>query len=140
MEFHVPQFIDFEDKVIGPFTWKQFLFLLGGGGTGYAAYVIIHFFPFNLLVGLAFAGLGLTLAFYPKEKFGRPFAEVLESAVKYYFRGKLYTWKKAPKAPSAAQPFNTLHKRAPLLSVPGVSHGKLSNASWSLEVGKRSEN
>lgn len=31
LQFPVPQFIDVEDKLIGPFSLKQFLFLLPGG-------------------------------------------------------------------------------------------------------------
>lgn len=31
LQFPVPQFIDIEDKLIGPFSLKQFLFLLPGG-------------------------------------------------------------------------------------------------------------
>ncbi len=32
MRFEVPQFIDVEDKIFGPFTFKQFLYLAGGAG------------------------------------------------------------------------------------------------------------
>jgi len=31
MQFNVPQFIETEDKLIGPFTLKQFLYLAAGG-------------------------------------------------------------------------------------------------------------
>ena len=32
MRFEVPQFIEIEDKIFGPFTWKQFVYLAGGVG------------------------------------------------------------------------------------------------------------
>ena len=32
MMFSVPQFIDVEDKIIGPLTLKQFIYLAGGAG------------------------------------------------------------------------------------------------------------
>jgi len=32
MRFEVPQFIEVEDKIFGPFTWKQFIYLMGGEG------------------------------------------------------------------------------------------------------------
>ena len=35
MQFQVPQFIEIEDKIIGPFTGRQFAFLLGGFGGGF---------------------------------------------------------------------------------------------------------
>jgi len=50
MQFPVPQFIDVEDKIIGPFTLKQFGFIFGGGiiilgffkliGTGFFFYLL----------------------------------------------------------------------------------------------------
>ncbi|MFM2424198.1 MAG: hypothetical protein RLZZ70_589, partial [Candidatus Parcubacteria bacterium] len=30
MQFEVPQFIEIEDKIFGPLTWKQFLYVGGG--------------------------------------------------------------------------------------------------------------
>ena len=36
MQFQVPQFLDVEDKIVGPFTIKQFIYLAGGVGMGYS--------------------------------------------------------------------------------------------------------
>jgi len=35
MRFKVPQFIDIEDKIFGPFSFKQFVYLAGGAGLCY---------------------------------------------------------------------------------------------------------
>ena len=35
MQYKVPQKIDLEDKIIGPLTLKQFIYLLGGGMIDY---------------------------------------------------------------------------------------------------------
>ena len=35
MQFQVPQFIEIEDKIIGPFTVKQFIYLVGGAGMDF---------------------------------------------------------------------------------------------------------
>jgi hypothetical protein len=32
MRFQVPQFTDVEDKIVGPLTLKQFVYLAGAGG------------------------------------------------------------------------------------------------------------
>ncbi|TSC61742.1 MAG: SsrA-binding protein, partial [Parcubacteria group bacterium Athens0416_74] len=32
MQFQVPQFIEVEDKIVGPLTFKQFVFIAGGLG------------------------------------------------------------------------------------------------------------
>ncbi|MHB8651919.1 MAG: PrgI family mobile element protein [Minisyncoccota bacterium] len=128
MQFKVPQFIDLEDQIFGSFTWKESLFVAGGVGVGYVLYTLIHIFPFNVLAGVSAVGAGAALAFYPKEHFGRPFSEIVEAAFKFTFSEKLYTWKKIPKP---VRPAPEVHKvrRGPLLSVPNVSHGKISDAA-----------
>ncbi len=45
MQFQVPQFTEIEDKVIGPLTLKQFLYLLVAGVSIFILYKL-----FNLLV------------------------------------------------------------------------------------------
>src|SRR3989338_10168581 len=97
MQFQVPQFLDVEDKIIGPFTIKQFLYLAGGLGMGYLAF---RFIPWiGIILGLAFAAFGATLAFY---KFNnKPFIFILESAFSYIKSTRFYVWKKKEKAAEA---------------------------------------
>ncbi|OHA85278.1 MAG: hypothetical protein A2408_03650 [Candidatus Yonathbacteria bacterium RIFOXYC1_FULL_52_10] len=136
MEFHVPQFIDIEDKIFGPFTWKQFLFMVGGGGTGYLLYTIVGIFPFDVLLGLGALGGGLALAFYPKDRFGKPFSQIVESAIRYTLSEKLYTWKRAPRQAPEAKSLTERSSHAPLLNVSNVSKSKLSDRAWNMTVGK----
>ena len=35
MQFQVPQFIEVEDKIFGPLTFKQFVYVAGGAGLAY---------------------------------------------------------------------------------------------------------
>lgn len=90
MRFEVPQFIDIEDKIFGPLTWRQFLYLGGGVGMG-----VVLFFTANLivfiLVGLPLAVLAGALAFYPVNN--RPFSFFLEAIVNYFQGTKLYLWR-----------------------------------------------
>lgn len=95
MRQEVPQFIDVEDKIFGPFTFKQFIYLVGGAGLAYLAYKIIPF-PFSVPVVAACAGLGLALAFYKLN--GRPFIEIMQSWVLFQLKNKLYIWKRVPKS------------------------------------------
>ena len=44
MQFQVPQFIEIEDKIFGPLTFKQFIYLAGGGGLCFLLYTILPFF------------------------------------------------------------------------------------------------
>ena len=91
MRFEVPQFIDIEDKIIGPFTWKQFVYLAGGVGLGAVIFVTLPLFVFVLL-GMPLGGLAILLAFYPVNN--RPFADFLEAIVYFYKNNRVYYWRK----------------------------------------------
>lgn len=92
MRFEVPQFIEIEDKIFGPLTWKQFVYVAGGAGL---AAVLFFFTPFIifLILGIPVLGLTFLLSFYPVNN--RPFANFLEAAVRYFKGTKLYLWRKS---------------------------------------------
>ena len=71
MQFEVPQFIEIEDKIFGPFTWRQFLYLGGGVGMGVVLFLTTPFIVF-LIIGLPLAVLAGALSFYPVNN--RPFS------------------------------------------------------------------
>ena len=91
MRFEVPQFIDIEDKIFGPFTWKQFIYLMGGGGIAAVLFLTTNFFIFTIF-GFPVLALALLLAFYRIND--RPFVVFLESMAMYYSNTKLYLWHK----------------------------------------------
>lgn len=90
MLFEVPQFIEVEDKIFGPLTWRQFLYIGGGIGMGVVLFFTTPFIIF-LIIGLPLAILAGALAFYPINS--RPFSFFLESIINYFRRQKLYLWK-----------------------------------------------
>jgi len=91
MRFEVPQFVDVEDKIIGPLTWKQFIYVAGGGGTLFLLYATLPFVLF-LLFGIPFGLLAAGLAFYRVNN--RPLALMLEAVVTYFGKSRLYIWKR----------------------------------------------
>lgn len=91
MRFEVPQFIEIEDKIIGPFTWKQFVYLGGGVGFAVVLFFTTPFFVF-LFLGAPLAFLGAALAFYPVNS--RPFSLFLEAVWNYYKRSRIYYWRR----------------------------------------------
>lgn len=90
MRFEVPQFIEIEDKIFGPLTWRQFLYLGGGVGMGVVLFLTGGFLVF-LFIGLPLALLAFALAFFPVNN--RPFSFFLEAIVNYLKGTKLYIWK-----------------------------------------------
>ena len=95
MRFEVPQFIEIEDKIFGPLTWRQFLYLGGGAGMGAVLFFTTPFVIF-LILGLPLSLLAGALAFYPVNN--RPFSYFLEAVVNYLRGHKLYLWKRKEAA------------------------------------------
>ncbi len=91
MRFEVPQFIEVEDKIFGPFTWKQFIYLAGGGAIALISFLTLPF-VFFVIIGGPFIALSVSLAFHRINN--RPFSVFLESAIQYTINDKLYLWKK----------------------------------------------
>jgi PrgI family protein len=91
MRFEVPQFIEVEDKIVGPLTWKQFVYIAGGAGILIALYLYLPFILFALF-GIPIGALAGFLAFHRVNN--RPFSIFLESAVNYFRKSKLYLWRK----------------------------------------------
>jgi len=133
MKFQVPQFIEIEDRIVGPLTLKQFLYLAGGTGMSVVAYSFLPFI-FAIMV-IAFIGaLSLALAFYRYNN--KPFVDLLESGIKYYMGEKLYIWKKRDKVIE-----QTIQAKAPVeMYVPRLSDSKLKELTWSLDISKESTN
>ena len=128
MRFRVPQFIDVEDKIFGPLTFKQFIYLLGGGGICFILYKALPFFiAFFFIVPIA--GLAVALTFYQVN--GKPFIFILEASIKYFFQNKLYLWKKVPKKPGEKKESVTADVQD---LVPHLSDSKLKDISWSLDI------
>jgi hypothetical protein len=101
MRFEVPQFIDVEDKIFGPLTFKQFVYLVGGAALGYVSYKIVPS-PLWIIPTFIFVGLGALLAFYRLNN--QPFLLVAQSWISYIIKGKRYIWKRTPPPQIAAAP------------------------------------
>lgn len=91
MQFRVPQFIDMEDKVVGPLTLKQFGYILGALGFSFLIWTFIPIKIVAIILIIVVVSLFMSLAFVKINN--RPFADMLESAFAYYTGGKVYTWK-----------------------------------------------
>ena len=87
----VPQFIDIEDKIIGPITTRQFIILLADAFLVFLSY---RFSDFSLFVLLLIVELiaGLMLAFVRVN--GRPFHFFLLNLIQTLGRPRLRVWKK----------------------------------------------
>ncbi|MFA5996306.1 MAG: PrgI family protein [Candidatus Paceibacterota bacterium] len=136
MEYHVPQFIEVEDKIIGPLTLKQFIYIAGVVGLCVVFFSYLPFI-FALLLSLPIAALGIALAFYKVN--GKPFIQMLEAGFNYYISEKLLLWKQEAPSPqeNGAAAASAAAADAAVLAArntPKLTRGKLSELAWSLDV------
>ncbi|MDE2037600.1 MAG: PrgI family protein [Patescibacteria group bacterium] len=133
MRFQVPQFIEVEDKIFGPLTLKQFIYLAGGGGLSFAIYAVVRNLTIALLPIVAIMAVSAGLAFYRINN--KPLIDVVEAAFKYYTGGKLFIWKKEDKPkPQTAEAAAKDVKNYASIMVPKISDSKLKDLSWSLDI------
>lgn len=130
MYFQVPQFIDIEDKIFGPLTFKQFIYVLGGGG---AAFVLFKLLPdlIALIIALPIVVFALALAFYKVNN--RPFIDMVQSWISYKLGTKLYTWKHR-EVTENVQKKDRIATPEQAAVIPQVSQSKLKEMAWSLDV------
>jgi len=133
-QYQVPQFIEIEDKIFGPLTLKQFLYLAGGGGLCLVFFTLL---PLWLAIPLMLPVIGFAaaLAFYQVN--GRPFIMAVEHAFSYFFGNKLYLWKPRTATKSATGQAATKLETPSILAVPALSESKLKDLAWSLNIKDR---
>ncbi|PIR83197.1 hypothetical protein COU19_01640 [Candidatus Kaiserbacteria bacterium CG10_big_fil_rev_8_21_14_0_10_56_12] len=136
MEYQVPQFIEVEDKIIGPLSLKQFIYIAGTGGL-----CVVYFFYLPLIVAVLLAiptiALGAALAFYKVN--GKPFIHVLEAGFNYYTGARFFLWKHKDPSPTSVTNAATAAREAEAAAkeaarAPKLTRGKLSELAWSLDV------
>jgi len=95
MRFQVPQFIETETKVVGPFTFKQFIYIGLAGGIVILLRYVFSSMTWWLLSSLPIVLLALALAFYKID--GIPFPKYILMAFSFMGGPKRYVFKEDPK-------------------------------------------
>lgn len=133
MRFQIPQFIDVEDKIFGPLTLKQFIYVAGGVSVSVVSVLFLGIF-FGLIVSSPILILALALAFYKINN--RSFVHTLESAFKYATKDKLYIWRKDESKEMGSE---SASKKYSSIIVPNLSESKLKDMNWELDVKKKED-
>lgn len=90
MEFTVPQFIEKEAKIVGPMTFKQFIFVGIAGAVCIFLYFTVPITTF-IVAAIFILGVALSLAFLKIQKISLPI--LIKNLVMYVFGPKVYLWK-----------------------------------------------
>ena len=94
MQFRVPQNIDLEDKIVGPLTLIQFIYILAGGLIDYIMYQAIgqsHLGIF-LILGIPIGLLAAALAFLKIQD--QPLSHFIQAGIMYLQQPKIRFWKR----------------------------------------------
>jgi len=109
MRFTVPKFIDYEMKIVGPLTFRQFIFVGIAGAIGFFLYYTIgktNFFLF-IVASLIIGAIAVALAFL--QIGGRSLPTILVNFFRFSLSPKIYLWRKKEmpviefKKPSTAE-------------------------------------
>ncbi|HBI17294.1 MAG: hypothetical protein UR60_C0012G0004 [Candidatus Moranbacteria bacterium GW2011_GWF2_34_56] len=92
MHYNVPQFIDIEDKIVGPLTAKQLLWLFGLAAILFLGWVSIENKVYFFIAAIPVSVLFLALAFY--RPYGSPLSKFIGSMFFFFVRPKIYVWKR----------------------------------------------
>ena len=91
MLINVPQYIDVEDKIAGPLTAKQLGWMIVLGVILLILWNMVPFVAFFIL-GAPLTIVFLALAFF--KPYGQPLGSFVVFGVMYFFRPKIYLWKR----------------------------------------------
>lgn len=130
MRFQVPQFIDIEDKVFGPFTFKQFVYIAGAAGL---SFILLRLLPrfLAIIAIIPVAVFALALAFYKVNN--KPFVQMVEAFFKYVIGARLYVWKRSEKESAKSSILPESYRQ---LEVPKTGSSRLKDLTWSLDARK----
>ena len=134
MQFKVPQFLEIEDKIFGPFTFKEFVYLAGGAGLCFILYRLLGFYLGAIPI-VAVAGFSLALTFYrPNNK---PFLNMVAAGFSYFTKNKLYIWERRKNKTDRGRQnvaLNGEEQRENLEKEVRLSGSKLRDLAWRLDV------
>jgi hypothetical protein len=134
MRFVVPQFIDVEDKVVGPLTFKQAAYVVGAGGFGLMLVTSVGF-VWGVVLGTPIYALAGALAFVKINN--RPFSLALFSMLNYALHKKLYLWKKTERPiPQSTKLPSETEKDAHTIAhtIQHNTQSRLKELAWTLDT------
>ncbi len=96
MRFQVPQFTDIEDKIVGPFTLKQFITYVVAVMFLIPVYI---YSDLSLFITIAIPVLGIAAVFAHLKIYGKSFGMVVIAGITYMAKGQLYIWRRQKDKP-----------------------------------------
>ena len=90
-QFQIPQFIEVENKIVGPLTLRQFLYLAGAGAFGFIFYFFLATWLW-LLITAILGAIAIALAFIKYN--GQPLPKIAWVAFGFLWKPRVYLWQR----------------------------------------------
>ena len=101
MHFQVPQFIETEDKIIGPLSLRQFLYVAVGGGISFGLFFLFELWLWAIFT-IVVMSAAAALAFVKIN--GRSLTFFMLSAFTFFWNPKKYVFEIKRETPQQATP------------------------------------
>lgn len=124
IQFQVPQFIETEDKIVGPLTLKQFVYIGSLAAVASLLLFVLDFFVWMFAAAIL-GGIAASLAFGKYN--GRPITIFLRSLFRSIWSPSVYVFEAKSAATSAApKPITKIQPSAPQ-TAPKPDYGGIKN-------------
>ncbi|MCQ2571063.1 MAG: PrgI family protein [Candidatus Saccharibacteria bacterium] len=89
-QYKVPQDVEADDKLLGPFSFRQFVYLMIAAGLGFVAFLLFQIFPLLVIVPIPFI-IFLGILALPLKK-DQPMETYLSAVVDFYLKPQKRIW------------------------------------------------
>jgi hypothetical protein len=137
MEVTVPKFIEREAKIIGPLSFKQFLYLLVPGVACFVLYFVMakkSFFQYVMISALLMGG-GIAVGFVKIK--GQPVLVFLKNFFSFSLSSKVFIWRKKILPPKMQKIRPPEEKKEDESELKVISRGNLHKLSTIVETRKK---
>ncbi|PIU98441.1 hypothetical protein COS61_01365 [Candidatus Wolfebacteria bacterium CG03_land_8_20_14_0_80_40_12] len=93
-QFQIPQFIEVENKIVGPLTLRQFFYLAGAAAFSFIFYFVLAGWLWFFITAILGA-IAVSLAFIKYN--GQPLPKIILSALLFFWKPRLYLWQRMPE-------------------------------------------
>ena len=129
MQYSVPQFINIEDKIVGPFTGKQLLFLIMGFGSLLVMFTFMSMI-FFVLFAIPIVVITLLFAFWKPKGF--TVSKWLGNIMNYHTTPHLYIWRRESERIMIHQTQKKKNKVD--IEATKVSRNRIKELAWLLDT------
>jgi len=101
-QYLVPKFIEKEPTIIGPLTFRQFIYIGIAGLISGILFFTLESVWITIIISVILFGVAISLAFFTLG--GKTLPSVLWDSVKFFASPKVYLWKKKRSSPKIIKP------------------------------------